>query len=282
MLTAVGAFQVLIVVTLVAARFISGKYLLLTTILWSGFTLIAVFASWLLMLQLITIWATYAMLRPPAPAGKIESAHAPLNQGSHDARSDQSTIAAPPITPEAKNERTAPGGPSQERGSLSAAEGLNSYFDRQCRVQEATSALDVAIAADESHIRRALELARGQSAIARRKKDDPEFTKFYGEAHGRLSALFENSSSQKIPPASLIEAPDFNISTAGEDPSVGRLVNERVQMLKQSRDAYLDACLSELSRDPELKRYFWRATLAQEQPRLMEAFVKYAAARAKP
>lgn len=55
-------FQAFIVVTLLVVKGLGSKYLVTACIIWTIFTLVMVFTSPLILLQLLTIWVTYSLL----------------------------------------------------------------------------------------------------------------------------------------------------------------------------------------------------------------------------
>lgn len=57
-------FQMLIVLTLVIARYAFPKAMIYIATGWTAFSLIMIFMPWLMILQLSIIWSGYLLLRP--------------------------------------------------------------------------------------------------------------------------------------------------------------------------------------------------------------------------
>ena len=283
MIVAVVAFQLFIILSLVVARLVSAKHLLVAAWIWTAFTLVAVFAAVLLVLQLATIWAAYHMLRPRSAdsaiaIGNKTMATSPQHTGRELATRQVPVAAATSVRDKNSNKDVSSVSEVTVRGGL---ESLNNYVHQKLVVQRATNALVVALDAERMLVESALKRARSRREIADRKNADPQFAKIYEETHARLSALFENDPKFSGLPPDTINAPDFDISTEDQDPAISSLLQDRIAELRQARVAFLDMCLDELRRDPVLKKLFWQATLDQKQPQLADAFVRYATARAE-
>ena len=277
MIITVVAFQLFIVLSLIVARLVSPKHLLGVALAWSAFTLVAVFASWLLVLQLATVWAAYRMLRPRSAGGAVPCANEiRATLPPHDDQQATKPLIVPKPSQASVKDADLNVTPEKEGGLRVRLERVNEYMRQQLELQEATSDLTCALHAERCLVESALDLARSRRDVVHR---GPEFVQLYEEARAEITAVLEDAPKKEISLTEPIKAPDFQISTTNRDSSVARLIEDRVSELRQTREAFLDKCLDELGRDPVLKRLFWQATLDQKQPKLADAFVKYATAR---
>lgn len=270
MATGIVAFQTIIVISLALARLFSVRHMHFVAAAWVVVTLAAVFTSWLLLLQLVTVAVTYLILRPKDPVKEQIVSECPspsLAPIPVEPRQDAGRDAIDP--PESATVRD---GPEKARSLTSR---LNSYVERQLAIQIATGSLDIALSAERTHVEAALELARSELRLAKELGNDPQKISIYRQAHEEVSAMLglprPAPSSPKI-----LAAPDFDIDVDHEDVGTADAIRARVLTLKEQRNEFLDDCLRELRKDSRLKKLFWKKLLELDQPLLADSFVKYA------
>jgi len=253
----------------------SAKHLLLVACAWSVFTIAAVFTSWLAPLQLITIWATYGLLRGiladrPVPDEDAAMMVAEPQGGAISIQQRSPTFVRSPAQQEVGNRGV---GSSRAAGLQAGLNRINDRVRQKVEVELATSDLRLSLSCERTAIEAALRAARSRREIERK---GPDYVRRYNEAHARLSGVLQDFE-QGLAPTPIIQAPDFDAACTSQDPLVAKLGQERISELRKARKIFLDECLDELARDPIMKMLFWKKILDQEQPQLAQALTEYAA-----
>lgn len=170
MLPAVAAFQLFIILSMVVARLTSARYLLTGAWIWTIFTLAAVFASWLILVQLLTIWTTYRVLRPQTrERPEQQSPKAPIAQQRKETALSPAMENSVPSPSPAGHMKTGDAAAPVRGGIGRALDDLGRSMSQKVTVQRATHNLILAVETERMLVQSALEQARRRREIAGQK-----------------------------------------------------------------------------------------------------------------
>lgn len=236
------SFQILIIFTIYLASIFGKKSLVIVCAAWTVFTLANAFMPGLILLQLITIWACYWLLKrkkntavephPILPAGEKPSA-------SNSSPQPPALALEPAVLTPAKS---APAGGAFLRSLDSLNTVITSFSDSvslNLDVQKATASLEAVIFTEKLWTEKALE--RAQSALkldAWRQEHGEKAWAHYQQAHAQFTKALESSTTVAVTAPSPVWAiPDFSCVLVAGAPSGDRLEAKKRQ-LQHERDTF--------------------------------------------
>jgi hypothetical protein len=284
---AVIAFQIFIVLSMAVARAVSPKALRIAAIAWSVFTLVIVFATPLILLQLFVIWGAYSLLHPKDAVPEVAVGR--KASGKLDVVIGFTT--PPNFAPTPAVERAEPSKyreaykaivaePNKHRDALDALKAFvdadtsasnnvtaqvvdseskcSARLERKRRVSEATQEIERSIHSEKLKIEAALQRAElkvvEEQELQRRGE---EFGKLYDEANGRTGRVLAKYKRETENALELQNVPDFNVVPHHVDPAVAAAIKERYVFLEQERSERLNMMLDALAKKQVVQEAFW-------------------------
>jgi hypothetical protein len=242
---AVVYYQLFIIFTLVIVRVAFPKRLLLTSLIWSGFTAINLFYPPLIIIQLIVIWTAFAMLGPRREAA------APAK-----ARPKPGGVAATREPPRSEPPVKQPPVSGFSRGLSEFAE----FADTQHTIQNALSPFKLAFCAERARIEGALKAAKVMSETDRWLRTmTPERRARNEELKARLERAWdeagegENNNRDKLPE---ITCADFTARPRNGGSTVANAVEAQLDLLLAEYSKLLSSVTKDLNGDADLRATF--------------------------
>jgi hypothetical protein len=301
LLEGILGFQIFIVVTLGISRLFGKNAILTASIAWTVFTLVMVFATPLILLQLLVIWVTYSLLvptdektaaptvtvleesapqsNPRAPRKPREPADDSLGRTSADLPNEGSRHSEAVTKhrqtsahnrPQRKSEEAA--NPSAERNWAQMIEAGAKHLERRVDdwsksverakiVQEAICSTDQSFYAEKTLITGALESAKQEVQIERLYEGDPQRLRRFRELHAELEGSIDRS--QKLKTINPTQITDPGVPA---DPVTAEEIKASISSLRTLRDNFLKETVGTLRTDQRLAIHFWRILDEWEQP----------------
>ncbi|WP_341524107.1 DarT ssDNA thymidine ADP-ribosyltransferase family protein [Pseudomonas sp. G.S.17] len=251
-------FQLFIIFTLYIASLIGKKSLVVACAAWTLFTLVTVFFSGLILLQLITIWACYAFFKPggrstettgPIKPKSVETAVPTPSQPVSSARRtvSRSTQIPPPVN-------------TVQRSLDSVNNALTAFTDSislSMAVNSATEALQSTLLNEKLGVEHALQ--RAQLALkvqAFREERGEEGRAYYQEAYARFTKVLKPpTDAVVVKPSPGWQFPDFTVAPSHGAASVTNIlaVAAKVRLLKSERDGFLRDMVRQVWSDEPLR-----------------------------
>ena len=249
-------FQMFIVFTLYVASLVGKKTLVVACAAWTLFTLVFVFFSGLMLLQLITIWMCYAFFK-----SEPRSADA-----AHSIKTAVSIPSPPPVSSVgrtvSRSPEISPPVGAVQRSVDSVNNALTAFTDSislSMAVNSATEVLQSALFNEKLGVENALK--RAQLALkvqAFREERGEEGWAHYQEAQARFTNLLKPATdAQVVKPSPGWQFPDFTVG-AGHGPDDANLTNTiaigaRIRTLRGERDGFLRDIVRQVWTDEPLR-----------------------------
>ncbi|MEE4540189.1 MAG: DarT ssDNA thymidine ADP-ribosyltransferase family protein [Erythrobacter sp.] len=264
-------FQIVIVLSLAISRAISQRSLSIAAVAWSILTLIMVFATPLILLQLFVIWGAHSLFSPKGAdlgAAAERKVGGTPDVGSRSAMalnfvSDPSVGRAKPKSPSDVSNAPETGADTSVLNSLIAeynetAGKLAASLERKRGVLEATREIDRAIHSEKAKIEAALRCAELKVAKEQELQHrGEEFTIHYDDASKKISQILAAHKNETDNALEITMVPDFAVSPHHEDPVIAAAIQERYAALAQERSQRLNTLLDTLSGKPIVQEAFW-------------------------
>jgi hypothetical protein len=244
---AILGWQVFIAISILIARFFSAKVMLVVAIVWTAFTFLMVFAPWLALVQLVTVWGAVSLLHTfgsdrasrdegEADLAGIRTAERPVEYVTHKSPAGSSS-------PKSANAGPSPEKPSEQKSGIissisDALTDLNVYLDAKLEGQEANSEifrqLDRLRISVEAVMKRA---DRGQE-ITGKLAASPDLAKRYSDKLERISRLLHPSGDAGAKAALLFS---LTMQPIERNSLPKTAIEERRNRLKETRECLQSA-----------------------------------------
>lgn len=249
-------FQIFIIFTIYLASLLGKKSLIIACAAWTLFTLVNASFSSLILLQLITIWTCYALLKleksdiskTPSikPVSEKPSASTPSPQ-------PQTLTLKPIVSMPAENPPSAATALHSLDAINNAVTSFNDSISLNIKVQKATASLETLVFTEKLWTEKALE--RAQSVLkldAWRKEHGEKGWAYYQEAHAKFSKALEFQTKVGVAAASPDWVlPDFTFVLSDGDTSLAIAIGAKIRFLQSERDKFLSDVVRQVwSNDP--------------------------------
>lgn len=279
------AFQIFIALSMVVARIVSRKNLTYAAVAWSIFTLIMVFATPLILLQLFVIWGSHSLFAPKEANPKAAAPHDAKEKADVKCRSAITPIMAPKVasnrTEEGASAGTLKGGADEpdahaDWGSRftqinEELEKFQTRINTKNRVAEATQKIESALTSEKNAIKSALEIA--ELNVKKRnyiQSLDEKTRKTYEESYETALHLFSVDEKKYDDALKITSVPDFKAIPPHEDPVISAAIKKTYANLAQERSQRLNALLDRLEKQPILQEAFWTELGARSKELLLD------------
>ncbi len=259
---AVLAYQIFIIFTIVLVRIVAKKHLIAACIVWTAFTFLNVFISPLLLLQLFTIWVSYALLKPKAVGTDVLSSDGNISANSSRAASVQpptlpatsSPIIIETVLDQPKRTHKIAGTFDQFNEFLSST---NEHLNLRNEVQRATKQLGMAIYTEKLLINSALEGAKKKIELDKQLEDiGPEESQLFHESYSRLQKLLDDTKEGNTITLAPALTPIFDFPPYHDDPKIAEAIGNKIIRLREDRDQFISDTVDELRQDNTLLQAF--------------------------
>ncbi|WP_413740878.1 DarT ssDNA thymidine ADP-ribosyltransferase family protein [Sodalis sp. RH17] len=241
------------------------------SLIWTAFTLVNLFWPPLIIVQLLVIWVTFYLIKPPESVAPKPAAGGSFKPpAAATAPPPAPAVARPPlprVSPPPIAKRTVPamadkkniGQPKlhETPGILSSvALFLNELDDRvsfQRAVQTATSPLLLACETERLYIEKSLEDAQRRLERESVLSADDEMQKIYASHQARLEKLLHDGGTVKPPAA--IKCTDFRLFPVHADRSINQAIEDKLNAAIDDYGVFLGEVLMRL-KNPGLKAIF--------------------------
>lgn len=283
-------FQIAIFLSILAVRVLARGKLELLCIGWTIFTFVMVYASPLILLQLLVIWGSYGLL-----SGGGSSGHSPANSDSRASasipsvasttpvlnrtnvqagRSTKTTQPLPPPTPvEGFLDRLSTGAEHLQRKS----EKLLDAVQVKVAIQERISVVVRTTFPEQAVLNAALKQAAEQDRIDQ-TYDTPEKRARYDKKLAELTSALEQTKTAP-PPRAHSAPPNFSFPPRHPDARVADGVEAGILQAKEKHERFLDDVCSQLRANANLAGHFWRKLDKLDEPAIARGFERYAKSR---
>lgn len=277
------AFQVFIVLSMAFARFVSPKALSISALAWSAATLILVFATPLILIQLLVIWGTYSLFAPKEAPPKVA---ARSNTDRHPSDKSRSASVSKVTQKVASSRTVGQGNPDiSEDGSkepdtgafqtdtirqlLRKLEKVNANLDKMKLISEITQKVERQVFDEKIAIESALEIAEFQEVRRKHVEGlDDKSRKIYENSHKLAKQLLSSDKKESAYSLEITSVPDFKSVPNHDIPEVAAAVKAKYASLAQERSQRLNALFCKLEREPRIQEAFW-AELGAESKALL-------------
>ncbi|MPQ71050.1 MULTISPECIES: hypothetical protein [unclassified Pseudomonas] len=212
-------FQILIAASIFITAQVGSRAQLLTSLAWTVFTLVVIYTTPLILLQLLTIWGSYWVF--------------------------------------SSAQRQTDNGPSTLQAIINGRVGtvIDQLSTHQV-VMRTLQPLRAAIYTEHLAVEKALERAQQQLHLNLRfAQGGPELQAQYEQSCAHFTRLLKPAPSASSP---LVRLPDFDAIPPPENPQVAEILEQEIRTLREGRNQYLDMVRRTVCANAELKQLFER------------------------
>ncbi|WP_334185202.1 DarT ssDNA thymidine ADP-ribosyltransferase family protein [Novosphingobium sp.] len=282
-------FQVAIFLSILAVRVIARGKLELLCIGWTIFTFVMVFASPLILLQLLVIWGSYGVL---SGGGDSQTR---TSKGAGPSVTIPSVASTTPVTNRANAQGIGtakakqPGSPptvvegfldSLSTGANDlrvASEKLLDAVQVKVAIQERVSAVVRTTYPEQAVLKAALRQAGEEDRIDR-TYDTPERRARFDRILVEITSTMEQTKTASAPRAPSTP-PDFGFPPRHADARVADGAEAGILQAKEKHERFLDDVCSQLKENANLAKHFWKWLAKLEEPAIARGFERYARSR---
>ncbi|WP_426115557.1 DarT ssDNA thymidine ADP-ribosyltransferase family protein [Pseudomonas sp. DSP3-2-2] len=251
-------FQIIIVFTLYVTSLVGKKALVVACAAWTLFTLVTVFFSGLILLQLITIWMCYAFFKPEDRSTETTRPIIP--------KRGETAVSAlsPPVSSVGRTVSKPSEIPPQvgtvQRSLDSVNNALTAFTDSislSMAVNSATEVLQSALFNEKLGVEHALQ--RAQLALkvqAFREERGEEGWAHYQEAYARFTKVLKPATDVVVvKPSPGWQFPDFTVAPGQDDANLTNTIaiGARIRTLRSERDGFLRDIVRQVWTDEPLR-----------------------------
>jgi len=283
-------FQMAIFLSILAVRVLARGKLELLCIGWTIFTFVMVFASPLILLQLLVIWGSYALLSGGGGGG-----HAPASGGNRPSASIPSVASTTPALNRANvqtsgntktTQRANPPAPVEGfLDSLSTgAEHFRQKSDKlldavqvKVAIQERVSAVVRTTYPEQAVLKAALKQAAEEDRIDR-TYDTPERRARFDKKLAEITSAMEQTKTEPVTRAPSAP-PNFSFPPRHSDARVADGAEAGILEAKEKHERFLEDVCSQLRENANLARHFWKSLDKLDEPAIARGFERYCKSR---
>lgn len=264
------AFQALIFTTILATRFIDESKVVLVCIAWTIFTLVMVYASPLILLQLLVIWGTYALVAPK-DEDTTSAPEAVATEQEHSSPLGSSTAELQETSPANKWVQ------KLELGSEDLSEHSSAFLqsaESKLTIQKAVSAVELQAYPERVLIQSCLD--RAKAIVANEKLwASPEQQRQRIEIRAELQAAIGTHEQEEPDKLEVLAAAQFLQPPRHPNSHMADNIERAVRRLKEDHEEFLKTVLRELRPDKQLEEHFWATLNKDKQPLVYESFKSF-------
>lgn len=282
-------FQVAIFLSILTVRVIARGKLELLCIGWTIFTFVMVFASPLILLQLLVIWGSYGFLsgggdgQPQVGKGTGASAPVPsrvdaasvLNRANRQGSATKKTTQPvnQPAPAEGFFDSLSTGAEHFRRKS----EKLLDAVQVKVAIQERVSAVVRTTYPEQAVLRAALKQAAEQDRIDR-TYNTPERRARFNRTLAEITSAMEQAKTELVARAPSAP-PNFSFPPRHPDARVADGAEAGILEAKEKHERFLEDVCSQLRENANLARHFWTSLDKLDEPSIARGFERYAKSR---
>ncbi|MGD9664949.1 MAG: hypothetical protein AB7U34_07065, partial [Novosphingobium sp.] len=252
------AFQAIIFASIAMTRLIFPQKLLAVCLAWTAFTLLLVFATPLIVLQLATIWGSYSLFNPDQDNSSSAS-----SRDSRELRPSPSAVAIPQPGPH--NAKIAL--PARKGETSTRQAGLNTgtkkvfadavrFVTVASEVQKATMEIDKAISSERIYLEHILQSAEADIKVEDFKSQSEDHRQAYEKNYAIFSKILNDAKSTAEVKPEFPPLPDFNSVARHTDPEIATAIANKINQMRENRDQCLSDMAQRLSQDSRLLQKF--------------------------
>lgn len=246
-------FQIFIVLSIIVTRIFAVGYLAGVCVAWTAFTFLMVFASPLLLLQLCTIWGTYALL------AEKEKGSVASEQGREEVPAK--VVAQPSETgvlPATSTGKTSEPSLGAFTAFVDGIDGFSDGIKPAVKVQLATTALEMAINDERIRIDAALKRARSSIERIRRLQGlKPACSHVGMESYARAKeTMTKVLPTERATIDPVLSDPCFDLPLRDPDDMIASAIEARIRDFEAERSERLAALIDVLRTDQVLRLEF--------------------------
>lgn len=282
-------FQVAIFLSILTVRVIARGKLELLCIGWTIFTFVMVFASPLILLQLLVIWGSYGFLsgggdgQPQVGKGAGASAPVPsrvdaapvLNRATLQGSATKKTTQ--PVNQPAPTEGFFDSLSTGAEHLRRKSEKLLDAVQVKVAIQERVSAVVRTTYPEQAVLRAALKQAAEQDRIDR-TYDTPERRARFDRTLAEITSAMEQAKTEPVTRAPSAP-PDFSFPPRHSDARVADGAEAGILEAKEKHERFLEDVCSQLRENANLARHFWTSLDKLDEPAIARGFERYAKSR---
>ena len=282
-------FQIAIFLSILAVRAVARGKLELLCIGWTIFTFVMVFASPLILLQLLVIWGSYGLLSGGG------SGHSPVSSGTHPSGPIPSVASTAPVLNRANVQASGSTKTTQPVNPPTPVEG---FFDSlstgaehlrrkseklldavqvKVAIQERVSAVVRKTYPEQAVLKAALKQAAEQDRIDR-TYDTPERRARFDKKLAEITSAIQQTKTAP-PPRAPSAPPDFSFPPRHSDARVADGAEAGILEAKEKHERFLEDVCSQLRENANLARHFWKSLDKLDEPAIARGFERYAKSR---
>lgn len=288
-------FQIAIFLSILAVRVLARGKLELLCIGWTIFTFFMVFASPLILLQLLVIWGSYGLLSGGGGGGG--GGHSPASSGNRPSPS-ASIPSVASTTPVLKLANVQAGGSTKTTHQVNPPTPVEGFLDSlstgaehlrrkseklldavqvKVAIQERVSAVVCTTYPEQAVLKAALKQAAEQDRIDR-TFDTPERRARFDKKLAEITSAMEQTKTAP-PPRAPSAPPNFSFPPRHSDARVADGAEAGILEAKEKHERFLDDVCSQLRANANLAGHFWKSLDKLDEPAIAKGFERYAKTR---